>query len=70
VSVVFAGFMAKAKGKLSQAIKLGKELVEVGEAIEDELKDNNLDEKGRLRILREWADVKSAFKALITLKKA
>lgn len=69
VSVVFGGFLLKFKDKFSQAISLCKEIVDVGSAIEEELKDNNLDEKGKVRILKEWSDVKTAFKVFITFNK-
>jgi hypothetical protein len=65
VSVVFAGIWLKLKGKISQIVNLGRQLIEAGKAIEDALGDNKISDEEIKTIKKEFNDVKEAFKELI-----
>lgn len=57
--------LAKSKGKFKQALNCIKELKEAGDAIDDALADNKIDDKEKERIRKEWGELKVAWKELL-----
>jgi hypothetical protein len=65
VAAVAGGFLLKAKGKLAQLITLGQEIVDVVEALDAALADNNVTASEVEAIKQELLAVKEAFKLLV-----
>ena len=65
IALVASGFLIKTKGKLSQVIVLGKDVVDVVEAFEKAVADNTVTSEEVAAIKVELVEVKAAFKALL-----
>ena len=66
IALVASGFLIKTKGKLSQVIVLGKDVVDVVEAFEKAVADNTVTSEEVAAIKVELVEVKAAFKALVS----
>lgn len=66
VTVFAGGFWLKAKGKLSKVVKLGMEVMEVVTKFEAALSDNKITKEEIEDLKKEAADVKAAFKDLVS----
>jgi len=65
LAVVASGVFLKAKGKLKQAVTLGKEALDVAIAAVDALEDNAIDKAEVENIKKEALELKGAWQALI-----
>jgi len=65
LATVFVAFWSKVKVKLSQILTAGKELLDVGSALNDALLDNKITPEEAAKIKKEWLEAKAAFKSLI-----
>ena len=61
-----AGAWAIAKGKLKKVVSLGREVVDIAATLEKALSDDKITKEEVQEIKKEFADVKAAWKALIT----
>jgi|WetSurMetagenome_2_1015567.scaffolds.fasta_scaffold191215_2 hypothetical protein len=65
LALIAGGFWASAKGKLTQVVSLGKEVVDVIEALDAALADNTITPEELAAIKKEVQSVKDAFKLLL-----
>lgn len=65
IATIAGTFWLKAKGKLAQIVKLGREAVEAAEYFEKMLSDNKVEKSEVEQAKKELNDVRTAFKALI-----
>ena len=66
VSLFAGGFWLKAKGKLSKLVTLGTEAVDVVQALSKALEDDKITKAEIEDLKKESADVKAAWKALVS----
>lgn len=68
LATFFATYLAVAKNKLKQLIELGKQILEVAQALENSVADNKVDAAEIASLKKELNDVKVAWKILLGKK--
>lgn len=64
IATFLAGFWLVAKGKIKKVIDAGKELLDVGNALNAALADNKITKEEIDELKKEWKEAKEACKAI------